>query len=551
MYDYVIVGGGNAGCVLAARLTENTDLKVLLLEAGPPPGDAAEVRVPSAWNTLLKSPYDWGHATVAQTAAGDRRVYFPRGRGLGGMSATDAMTYLRGNRYDYDTWRDALGCPGWGYADLLPYFRRAEDNERGGSALHGVDGPVRVEDPRYRSPLSRAFVAAARDHGLPGNDDFNGVRQDGVGYYQLTQRRGRRWTTADAYLTPALARPNLTVVTDAYATRVRVDGARAAGVEYLHRGETHQAHAVREVLLCAGAIGTPRLLLLSGVGPGEHLRRHDIPVAMELPGVGANLVDQPMVTMRWHTPRVPALWERLGPAQFVRWRLTRGGPVASNMAEAGGFVRAEGTPDAPDLQWQVIAAPYVRQGLVDPHTREMSVLLSLLNPASRGSVRLRGPDPRTAPMIDPAYLTEEADVHRLIDGVRLTREIAAREPVERISAGETAPGEGTEGESALAAWVRGEVATAGFPYGTCAMGPARRYKTVCDATLRVHGVPGLRVVDASVVPGPLRTNSGAPVVAIAERAADLILGRAPLPPDEALDATQPSGRALAQATLPR
>jgi choline dehydrogenase len=551
VYDYVIVGGGNAGCVLAARLTENSGLRVLLLEAGPPPGDADEVRVPSAWNTLLKSPYDWGHATVAQAAADDRRVHLPRGRGLGGTSATDAMTYLRGNRYDYDTWRDTLGCAGWGYADLLPYFRRAEDNERGGSALHGVDGPVRVEDPRYRSPLSRAFVAAARDHGLPGNDDFNGVRQDGVGYYQLTQRRGRRWTTADAYLAQARERENLTVITDAYATRVRIDGARAAGVEYVHRGEAHEAHAVREVLLCAGAIGTPRLLLLSGVGPGEHLRRHDIPVAIELPGVGANLVDQPTVAMRWHTPRVRALWERLGPAQFVRWRVTRGGPMASNMAEAGGFVRAEGALGVPDLQWQVIAAPYVRQGLADPRTRELSVLLSLLNPASRGSVRLRDADPRTPPMIDPAYLAEPGDVARLVDGVRLTREIAARDPLAQISAGETAPGDGIDGDGGLAAWVRGEVATAGFPYGTCAMGPAKHYKTVCDPALRVHGVPGLRVVDASVVPGALRGNSGAPVVAIAERAADLILGRPPLPPDEALAATQPSGRDLAQASLPR
>jgi len=543
VYDYVIVGGGNAGCVLAARLTEHADVRVLLLEAGPPV-DAAEVRVPAAWNTLLKSPYDWGFDTEPQEAAHRRRVYWPRGRGLGGSSATDTMTYLRGDPSDYDAWRDDLGCAGWGYADLLPYFRRAEDNERGGSALHGVDGPMRVEDPRYRSPLSRAFVAAARAYGVPGNDDFNGVRQDGVGYYQLTARRGRRWTAADGYLAAARERENLTVLTDAYVTRVRIDGARAAGVTYRHRGRDVEAHAVREVILCAGVAGTPRLLLLSGVGPGEHLRRHDIPVAVELPGVGANLVDPPTVTMRWHTPRVRALWERLGPAQLVRWQVTRGGPMASNVTEAGGFA-------GPDLQWQVIAAPHVGQGLVDPHTRELSVLLSVPSPASRGTVRLRDADPRTPPRIDPGYLTEDGDLDRLIDGIRLTREIAACEPMSQISAGETAPGEALAGDGALAAWVRDDVASLGRPYGTCRMGPPSKYKTVCDPELRVHGVPGLRVVDASVVPGALRAMSGAPVVAIAERAADLILGRTPLAPDNAVETAQPSGRDLAQGSLPR
>lgn len=542
MYDYVIVGGGTAGCVLAARLTEQADVRVLLLEAGPPV-DAAEVRVPAAWNTLLKSPYDWGFSTVAQPGADDRRVYWPRGHGLGGSSATDTMTYVRGDRYDYDTWRDTLGCPGWGYADLLPYFRRAEDNERGGSALHGVDGPMRVEDPRYRSPLSRAFVAAARDHGMPGNDDFNGGRPDGVGYYQLTQRRGRRWTAADAYLGRARGRENLTVVTDAYVTRVRIDGARAAGVTYRHRGRSVDAHAVREVILCAGVAGTPRLLMLSGVGPGEHLRRHDIPVLAELPGVGANLIDPPAVTMRWHTPRVRALWERLGPAQLVRWQLTRGGPMASNVTEAGGF--------AQDVQWQVIAAPHVDQGLSDPRTRELSVLLALLTPASRGTVRLRDADPRTPPRIDPGYLTERSDVDRLTDAVRLTREIAACDPMSQISAGETTPGEPIDGDAALAAWLRGAVATSARPYGTCAMGPSSKYKTVCDPELHVHGVPGLRIADAGVIPVPLRTTSNAPVIALAERAADLILGHPPLPPDEALETANPSGRTLSQTTLPR
>lgn len=550
MYDYVIVGAGNAGCVLAARLTERPDLRVLLLEAGPP-DDAAEVRVPAASHMLLKSAYDWGYTTIPQPAAHDRRVYWPRGRGLGGSSVTDAMTYLRGNRYDYDTWRDDLGCAGWGYADLLPYFRRAEDNERGRSPLHGTDGPMRVEEPRYRSPGSRAFVAAARAYGLAGNDDFNGGRQIGAGYYQLTQRRGRRWTAADGYLARARQRANLTVLTDATVTRVQVDGARAAGVEYTHRGQALRADAVREVIVCAGAVGTPRLLLLSGIGPGEHLRRHGIPVVRELPGVGANLIDPPTVTMRWHTPRVRALWERLGPGQLLRWLVTRGGPMASNVAEAGGFVHAGGARSVPDLQWRVIAAPYVGQGLVDPGTRELSVLLALLAPASRGSVRLRDADPRTPPLIDPGYLTAPADLDRLIDAVRLTRDVAACEPLSTISAGETAPGERIVGDRSLAAWVRGEVATSGRPYGTCAMGPASHYTTVCDLSLRVHGIPGLRVVDASVIPGPLRALSGAPVIAMAERAADLIRGEAPLPPDEALTEATPPGHHLAQATLPR
>jgi choline dehydrogenase len=532
VYDYVIVGAGSAGCVLASRLTENPDSRVLILEAGPP-DDAREIQIPAAVNMLFKTTYDWDYQTVPQQRAGGRAIYWPRGRVLGGSSSINAMIYIRGNRYDYDTWRDDYGCAGWGYTDLIPYFLRAENNSRGESAFHGASGPLSVQDLRYKSSLTGAFVAAARGCGQVANDDFNGLHQDGVGYYQVTQQGGRRWSAADAYLHPAAARPNLTIVTDALVTGIEIEGGRAVGVRYLQRGVEEFARAEAEVLLAAGAVGSPQLLMLSGVGPADHLREHDIPVMADNPGVGANLSDHPVVSAMWGTPRSRGIWERSVPANLVRWQLTHSGPLATNLAEAGGFARTSPELPAPDIQWHVLPVPYQNFGLTDPALRALSVLITLVAVGSRGRITLRSSDPRHKPVIDPAYLSDMGDLDPLLTAIGMVREFAAARPMSKLCKFELAPGSELRTEGELVEWIRSQITTIYHPVGTCAMGgdsklAASKLTSVVDTDLRVRGIERLRVVDASVMPTVPRGNTNAPTIAIAERAADLISGRAPL-----------------------
>jgi choline dehydrogenase len=539
VYDYVIVGAGSAGCVLASRLTENPDIQVLLLEAGPP-DDADEIHIPAALSSLFKTTYDWDYQTIPQQRAGDRSIYWPRGRVLGGSSSINAMIYIRGSRYDYETWRDEYGCEGWGYTDLLPYFLRAESNSRGESAFHGASGPLSVQDLRYKSSLTGAFVAAARACGVAANDDFNGPQQDGVGYYQVTQRGGRRWSAADAYLHPAAARENLTILTDALATGVEIEGGRATGVRYLQRGVEEFARAEAEVILAGGAIGSPQLLMLSGVGPADHLREHNIAVMADSPGVGANLSDHPIVTAMWGTPRARGLWEKSGPRNLARWQLTHSGPLATNVAEAGGFSRTDPDLPAPDIQWLALPVPYQNFGLTDPAIRALSVLITLVSVGSRGTIRLRSSDPRHKPAIDPAYLSDMGDLDPLIRAIEMVREFAAARPMSKVCKSELAPGDDVRTEAELVEWIRSEITTVYHPVGTCAMGgdsklAASKLTSVVDTELRVRGVERLRVVDASVMPTVPRGNTNAPTIAIAERAADLISGRAPLAPVDPAD----------------
>ena len=548
VYDYVIVGAGSAGCVLASRLTENPATRVLLLEAGPP-DDADEIHVPAALSQLFKTTYDWNFQTVPQERAAGRSVYWPRGRTLGGSSSTNAMIYIRGNRYDYDTWRDEYGCEGWGYTDMLPYFIRAEANSRGESPYHGGSGPLSVQDLRHKSPLTGAFVAAAENCGQPANADFNGAQQDGVGFYQVTQKAGRRWSAADAYLHPAAARSNLTIETDALVTGVVIEAGRATGVRYLQRGAEQLARAEAEVILAAGAVGSPHLLQLSGVGPADHLREHGIAVLADSPGVGANLSDHPIVAALWSTPKSPSLAEKAGPKNLLRWQFAHSGPMTTNVAEAGGFVRTDPALPAPDIQWHVLPVPYINGGLVDPAIRAMSLLITLVSVGSRGTIRLRSSDPRHKPAIDPAYLSDAADIGPLIRAIGLARQIAAAKPLSKICRAELAPGTDLTSDADLTDFIRRDITTIYHPVGTCAMGgdsrlAASRLTSVVDTELRVRGVDGLRVVDASVMPSVPRGNTNAPTIAIAERAADLISGRAPL---AALD---PAELALAAAPAP-
>jgi choline dehydrogenase len=532
VYDYVIVGAGSAGCVLASRLSENPDSRVLLLEAGPP-DTADEIHIPAAINLLFQTAYDWNYQTVPQDRAGGRSIYWPRGRVLGGSSSINAMIYVRGSRQDYDSWRDDYGCDGWGYTDLLPYFLRAESNSRGASAYHGASGPLSVQDLKFRSGLTGDFVAAARACGLPANDDFNGPEQDGVGYYQVTQKAGRRWSAADAYLHPAMARPNLTVYTDALVTGVEIMAGRATAVRYLRRGVEEIARAEAEIIVSAGAVGSPQLLMLSGVGPADHLHEHNIAVMAENPGVGANLSDHPMVPALWTAPKTRSLWEKAGPSSLARWQLTHTGPVTSNVAEAGGFSRTDPALSAPDIQWHVLPVPFVGGGLVDPASRALSVLITLVSVRSRGRIRLRSADPRFKPAIDPAYLSDIDDLDPLVKAVRMAREIAATRPLSKALTSELAPGQDIAADADMRDWVRRNLTTIYHPVGTCAMGgdsrvAASKLASVVDTELRVRGVERLRVVDASVMPTVPRGNTNAPTIAIAERAADLIQGRAPL-----------------------
>jgi choline dehydrogenase len=539
VYDYVIVGAGSAGCVLAARLSENPDSRVLLLEAGPP-DTADELHIPAAVNLLFQTAYDWNYQTVPQDRAGGRSIYWPRGRVLGGSSSINAMIYIRGSRHDYDCWRDDYGCAGWGYTDLLPYFLRAESNSRGASAYHGAAGPLSVQDLKFRSGLTGDWVAAARQIGLPANDDFNGPEQDGVGYYQVTQKAGRRWSAADAYLHPAAGRPNLTVHTDALVTGVEIEAGRATGVRYLRRGVEELARAEAEIILSAGAIGSPQLLMLSGVGPADHLHEHNIAVMAENAGVGSNLSDHPMVAAIWSAPKTRSLWEKAGPRNLARWQLTHSGPLTSNIAEAGGFSRSDPALGAPDIQWHVLPVPYVDGGLADPASRALSVLITLVSVGSRGKIRLRSSDPRHKPAIDPSYLSDIGDLDPLIKAVGVAREIAAARPLAKALRAELAPGPDIRSEADLREWVRGNLTTIYHPVGTCAMGgdsrvAASKLASVVDTELRVRGVERLRVVDASVMPTVPRGNTNAPTIAIAERAADLIQGRAPLAPLDPAD----------------
>ncbi len=526
--DYIVVGGGSAGCVLAARLTENPAVTVALLEAGGN-NDGVLNRVPTgaAVHIVRRNAFNWAFSTVAQPGFNGRCGYQPRGRGLGGSSTINAMVYLRGQPQDYDDWA-ANGATGWAWNDVLPYFRKSENNERfDADECHGRGGPLNIADLRSPHPFAAIFIEAAQQAGLPRNDDFAGATQEGVGWYQVTQKNGERWSVARAYLDPARGRPNLSIETGALATQLLFDGRRAVGIRFEQAGQTRELRARREVLLAAGALQSPQLLMLSGIGPAEHLRQLGIDPLVDLP-VGDNLQDHPDIILNRRVDNTDLLGlSPIGAWKLLRavgqWRRERRGSLTSNFAEAGAFVRTQPELARPDLQLHFVI------GMVDNHNRTyhwghgMSCHSCPLRPKSRGSVRLASRHVQDAPLIDPRFLSHEDDLETLVRGFKLVRNIFAQPafaPFDGANLERELYYRSVRSDDEIRAAIRERADTIYHPVGTCRMGSDER--AVVDPQLRVRGVDSLRVVDASVMPTLVSGNTNAPVVMIAEKAADLL-----------------------------
>jgi choline dehydrogenase-like flavoprotein len=525
-FDYVIVGGGSAGCVLAGRLSADPATRVCLIEAGPG-DDTVLCRVPFATALFLPGKWrNWAFETEPQAGLKGRRGYQPRGRMLGGSSGLNAMIYTRGHPGDYDDWA-ALGARGWAFADVLPYFKRAEANERFGGTLHGRDGPLNVADPTSPNPINDVFLAACDELQIARNRDFNGTGQEGVGLYQLTQKNGERWSAATAYLPPETrARPNLRIATGTRAARIVLDDRRAAGVVCLRRWEEITVGAQRAVILSAGALQSPQLLLLSGIGPPDELARHGIGVAHALPGVGQNLQDHVDFTLlyRVQSPHLfaltPAGLARL-PSEIKRWKRERKGLLTTNFAESGGFIKTDPALPRPDIQLHFVV------GLVDDHTRRRhfatgySLRSCVLRPKSRGTVGLHDANPTSPPRIDPRFLSEADDLEALLRGVKIARRIMDAAPFRALAPTELYP-VGTGDDEGLREAIRARADTVYHPVGSCRMGAADDPLAVVDPSLKVRGLEGLYLADASVMPTLVGGNTNAPTIMIAEKAADIV-----------------------------
>lgn len=522
-YDYIIVGAGSAGCTLAYRLGEDRNVRILVLEAGKPDTHPF-IHMPAGVVQLAgKGLFNWGYSTEPQVHCKGREMYWPRGKGLGGSSSINAMLYVRGNHWDYDHWRQ-LGNEGWSWREVLPYFRRAQNQERGGGDWHGTGGPLNVAEQVSPAPINTAFLAACEQAGHRRTNDFNGAEQDGVGYYQVTQRGGKRWSTATAYLRPALQRGNVTVLTEAQTLRVIIDRGRATGVLYRKGGKDELVHASREVLLSGGAINSPQILMLSGIGPADHLRDMGIGVIADVPGVGAHLQDHldAATLMFCKTRDTYDTANQL--VTLAKYLFTKSGPGTSCIAETGGFLRTKAGLSAPDIQLHFIPAFVIDHGRTQLKKNGMTLHVCLLRPQSEGSIRLKSTDPFAHPAIDPNYLGDPADLAVLRQGTRMAREIFAQRAFDPYRGEELEPGSSRQSDAEIDEWIRARCETIYHPVGTCRMGPDSAVSAVVDNQLRVRGVAGLRVVDASIMPTLIGGNTNAPTIMIAERAADFIRG---------------------------
>jgi choline dehydrogenase len=527
MYDYIVVGAGSAGCVVANRLTEDRDAKVLLLEAGGA-DKSPHIHMPAGIINLVdNAKYNWNFWTVPQKSMKGRKMYWPRGKTLGGSSSINAMVYIRGHRLDYDQWRQ-LGNPGWSYDDVLPMFRKAENNERLSGIYHGRGGPLNVTDHVYRNPLTQVFVDAAQEVGIPRSEDFNGAEQEGAGFYQVTQKGGKRWSAAAGYLKPAMKRANLTVLTNALTSRVLIEKGRAVGVEYMRGGKSAKVYASAEVILCGGAINSPQILLLSGIGPADELRKVGVALLHDLPGVGKNLQDHLDVNVinectqpiTYDGLTTPLKQIKLG-LQFL---IFKDGPATSNVAEAGGFVKSDPKVASPDIQFHFIPAYVIDHGRIKPQGHGITLHVCCLRPESRGELRLASANPADAPAIDPNYLQTQNDLKVLVEGIKRGREIMASRAFKPYKGAERYPGPAKQSDAELAEFIREAAETEYHPVGTCKMGADAM--AVVDPELKVRGIDGLRVIDASIMPTLVSGNTNAPSIMIGEKGAAMIRANA-------------------------